>query len=182
MSIFDLTEKVAVVTGGNRGIGLGMARGLAKAGASVSIWSRDGARNEEARADLAKSGAPIESRVCDVSKEEDIVRCASETIESMGRIDICIANAGYGSPVDPLEMSLSDWRELMAVNLDGVFLTLREAARKMKSAGHGGKLIAVSSISAHFGTPKQPHYAGAKPRSAPWYAPWQSNWRAMTSR
>jgi NAD(P)-dependent dehydrogenase (short-subunit alcohol dehydrogenase family) len=162
MSIFDLTGKIAVVTGGNRGIGLGMARGLAKAGASVSIWSRDAVRSEEARAELEKLGAPVEARACDVAKEEDIARCASETIESMGRIDICIANAGYGSPVDPLEMSLSDWRELMAVNLDGVFLTLREAARNMKDGGHVGKLIAVSSISAHFGTPKQPHYAASK--------------------
>ncbi len=160
--MFDLTGKVAIVTGGNRGIGLGLARGLALAGASVSIWSRDETRNDEARAEIEKLGGRVEARVCDVAKEEDVGRCASETIEALGRIDICIANAGYGAPADPLQMSLADWHAVLAVNLDGAFLTLREAARNMKLDGRGGKLIAVSSISSHFGTPKQPHYAASK--------------------
>jgi len=162
LEMFDLTGKVAVVTGGNRGIGLGIARGLAKAGAALSIWSRDEARNEEARRELAELGAQVETQCCDVSREDDVRRCTEATVASLGRIDISFANAGYGTGQDPLEMTLEDWRRLLAVNLDGAFITLRDAARHMKERGGGGKLIAISSISATFGTPKQAHYAAGK--------------------
>ena len=162
LEMFDLTGKVAVVTGGNRGIGLGMARGFAKAGATISIWSRDEARNEQARGELEALGARVETQCCDVSQEADIRRCTEATVKSLGRIDISVANAGYGAASDPLEMTLEDWRTLLAVNLDGVFLTLRDAARHMKERGGGGKLMAISSISATFGTPKQAHYAAGK--------------------
>jgi NAD(P)-dependent dehydrogenase (short-subunit alcohol dehydrogenase family) len=161
-SMFDLTGKVAVVTGGNRGIGLGIARGFAKAGATISIWSRGEVRNEEAVAELAGLGATVSSERCDVSQEDDIRRCTDATVEQYGRIDICVANAGYGAGQNPLEMSLEDWRRLLAVNFDGAFLTLRDAARHMKNRGGGGKLIAISSITANFGSPKQVHYAAGK--------------------
>ena len=162
LEMFDLTGRVAVVTGGNRGIGLGMARGLARAGATISIWSRDEERNEQARRALLDLGAQVETQCCDVSSEDDVRRCTEATVTSLGRIDVSFANAGYGSAQDPLEMSLEDWRRLLAVNLDGAFLTLRDAARHMKERGGGGKLIAISSISATFGTPKQVHYAAGK--------------------
>jgi NAD(P)-dependent dehydrogenase (short-subunit alcohol dehydrogenase family) len=160
--IFDLTGKVAVVTGGNRGIGLGIARGLAKAGATISIWSRDEARNREAANELAALGATVTSEICDVSREDDVGRCTDATVEQLGRIDICVANAGYGAGQDPLAMSLEDWRRVLSVNFDGAFLTLRDAARHMKARGGGGKLIAISSITANFGSPKQVHYAAGK--------------------
>jgi NAD(P)-dependent dehydrogenase (short-subunit alcohol dehydrogenase family) len=159
---FDLTGKVAVVTGGNRGIGLGIARGLAKSGATLSLWSRDEARNQAARKELEALGARVETRACDVSSEADVARCTAETVEGQGRIDVCFANAGYGAGQSPLKMSLADWRKLLAVNLDGAFVTLRDAARHMVERGGGGKLIAISSITEIFGAPKQPHYAAGK--------------------
>jgi NAD(P)-dependent dehydrogenase (short-subunit alcohol dehydrogenase family) len=159
---FDLTGKVAVVTGGNRGIGLGIARGLAKAGATLSLWSRDEARNDAARQELEALGARVETRACDVSREKDVERCNQATVEALGRIDICFANAGYGAGQNPLKMSLEDWRKLLSVNLDGAFVTLREAARHMKERGGGGKLVAISSITEIFGAPKQAHYAAGK--------------------
>ncbi len=162
LDLFDLSGKVVVVTGGNRGIGLGIARGLAKAGADLAIWSRDEVRNREAGAELQALGARVETWSCDVSSEEDVRRCTEATVECFGRIDVSFANAGYGAAHDPLRMTLEEWRRLLAVNLDGAFLTLRDAARHMKERGGGGKLIAISSISAIFGTPKQPHYAAGK--------------------
>ncbi len=159
---FDLHGRVAVVTGGNRGIGLGMARALADAGASVSIWARDEATMAEATADLSARGAKTHSIRCDVSSEEEVVEAARQTIEHFGRVDIGIANAGYGRPADALNLDLDGFRRLLATNLDGVFLVFRELGRHMSQREGGGKLIAVSSISAQSGTPLQPHYAASK--------------------
>lgn len=160
--MFDLTGRFAVVTGGNRGIGLGMARGLAKAGASVSLWARDEARNEEAAAELRDLGADVHTVRCDVANEDDIAAATSATLERFGRIDIGIANAGFGQGMDPLKMSLEQFRHVLQVNLDGVFVTLRDLARHMCEREGGGKLIAISSISAKSGTPMQVHYAASK--------------------
>jgi NAD(P)-dependent dehydrogenase (short-subunit alcohol dehydrogenase family) len=162
MGMFDLEGRVAVVTGGNRGIGLGIARGLAKAGARVALWARDETRSAAACAELEALGAEALALRCDVSREEDVQEAARATLARFGRIDACFANAGYGAPANPLKLGLDDWRRLLAVNLDGAFLTLREAARHMVERGGGGKLVAISSISEIFGTPKQPHYAASK--------------------
>jgi len=162
LSFFDLGGKVAVVTGGNRGIGLGLARGLARAGADLALWARDTARSAEAAEALRALGGRVETFACDVSREEDVVRAARETLDRFGRIDIGIANAGFGTAGNLLEMPLDEWRHVLATNLDGAFMTFRELARHMKERGDGGKLIAVSSISALSGTPLQPHYAASK--------------------
>jgi NAD(P)-dependent dehydrogenase (short-subunit alcohol dehydrogenase family) len=160
--LFDLRGRVAVVTGGNRGIGFGLARGLARAGAAVALWARDEAQSEVARAELAALGGQVLALRCDVSKEEEVVAAAAETARRLGRIDACFANAGFGASASPLRLSLAKWRELLATNLDGAFVTLREAARHMVERGGGGKLVAVSSITEIFGAPKQPHYAAGK--------------------
>jgi NAD(P)-dependent dehydrogenase (short-subunit alcohol dehydrogenase family) len=160
--LFDLSGKAIVVTGGNRGIGLGIARGLAKQGAALSLWARDAARNEEAAQELAELGADVHTVACDVSSEQGIVDATTATIERFGRIDAGFANAGYGAPVNPMELGLDGWRELLSVNLDGAFLTFRELGRHMSSREGGGKLVAISSISSWYGTPLQPHYAASK--------------------
>jgi NAD(P)-dependent dehydrogenase (short-subunit alcohol dehydrogenase family) len=160
--IFDLSGKVAVVTGGNGGIGLGMARGLARAGADLAIWARNAAKSEAARKELEALGVRATSLACDVSQEEDVLRATEQTVSELGRIDVCVANAGFGSAARPLEMSLEEWRKVTQTDLDGSFLTLRTVARHMVERGGGGKLIAISSISAIFGTPLQLHYAAAK--------------------
>lgn len=160
--MFDLKQRVAVVTGGNGGIGLGIARGLAKAGASVALWARNEDKNRAAAEELERLGVGVLALPCDVSREEDVDAATAATVEHFGRIDVCFANAGFGSPADPLELSLEEWRRIQATNLDGSFLTLRGVARHMVERGGGGKLIAISSISSFFGTPLQPHYAASK--------------------
>jgi NAD(P)-dependent dehydrogenase (short-subunit alcohol dehydrogenase family) len=162
LPFFDLSGRVAVVTGGNRGIGLGLATGLAKAGASLALWARDAARSEEAAETLRAHGGRVEPFACDVSSEESVVAATRETVERLGRVDIGVANAGFGAAGNLLEMPLDEWRRILATNLDGAFLTFRELGRHMKERGGGGKLIAISSISAKSGTPLQPHYAASK--------------------
>ena len=159
---FDLTDRVCVVTGGNRGIGLGAAHGLARAGASVSLWSRDEARNAEAAKELEVHGRPVHAVGCDVGDEASLQAAADATIERFGRIDVGIANAGFGAAADALELDLDEWHRILRVNLDGAFLTFRILGKHMKEREGGGKLVAISSISASFGTPLQPHYAASK--------------------
>jgi len=160
--MFDLSGRVAVVTGGNGGIGLGMARGLAKAGADLAIWARNESKNAEAQRELEALGASGIALRCDVSSEQDIAGAMSATLERFGHVEVCIANAGYGAAADPMKLSLERWRELMSVNLEGTFLTFREVARHMMDREQGGKLIAISSISVLFGAPLQAHYAASK--------------------
>jgi NAD(P)-dependent dehydrogenase (short-subunit alcohol dehydrogenase family) len=160
--MFELGGRVAVVTGGNGGIGLGIARGLAKAGASIAIWARDAARNEAAVKELEGLGARAVALSCDVGEEVQIARAVEQTVSALGRIDIGVANAGFGRVAAYLDTSLEDWRRVTRVDLDGVFLTFRDIARHMVARGGGGKLIAISSIGEIFGMPKQEAYAASK--------------------
>ena len=160
---FDLTGRVAVVTGGNSGIGKGMAEGLARAGADVAIWSRNAERNQQAAYELSKYGARVVDVVCDVSDGQSVHDAFARTLETLGRIDSCFANAGgvhLGSTF--VDMSLAEFRRVVAVNLDGAFLTLQGAARHMIERGGGGSLVGVSSLSAVEGMPRGQHYAAAK--------------------
>src|SRR5687768_8247826 len=137
--MFNLNGHVALVTGGNGGIGLGMAQGLAKAGASLAIWGRNTEKNRTALAALRELGAAAEAFECDVSSEADVLRALSATVERFGRVDSCFANAGIMVARPFLEMSLDDWNQTLGVNLGGVFLTFREAARHMVLRGGGGR-------------------------------------------
>jgi NAD(P)-dependent dehydrogenase (short-subunit alcohol dehydrogenase family) len=158
----DLRGRVAVVTGGNGGIGLGMARALAAAGADVAIWGRNEAKNEQARVELASTGRRVVALVCDVADERQVREATATTIGSLGKIDALFANAGIGGFARFTDMTLDEWRRVMSVNLDGAFLTLREAAHHMVERGEGGALVAVSSTSAIHGAPGMEHYAGSK--------------------
>ncbi|MCP4036965.1 MAG: SDR family oxidoreductase [bacterium] len=160
--MFDLTGRTIVVTGGNGGIGKGLARGVARAGAQVAIWARNEQKNEHARSELEALGAKVISVPCDIAKEEDILSAIEQTASQLGRIDACFANAGYGSRGDPLEISLEQWRELLSVNLDGTFLTLRCVANHMIEHGGSGKLIVTSSMVERFGSPMEAQYAASK--------------------
>ncbi|BBX19085.1 2-deoxy-D-gluconate 3-dehydrogenase [Mycolicibacterium duvalii] len=162
-SPFDLTDHVAVVTGGGSGIGLGMADGLARAGAAVAILGRSAARLDIAAEQLRAHGRPVLPLVCDVTDEDATTATMARVRSEFGALDSCFANAGVRGVFTPtLETTLAEFREVTRVDLDGVFLTLREAARQMIEAGRGGSLVAVSSLGAFQGMPRQPAYAAAK--------------------
>ncbi len=161
---FDLSGQVALVTGGNGGIGLGLAEGLVLAGATVVIGGRNEAKIDAALTHLRTlaPGCEVAGFVGDVSVESDVVATVRATVDRYGRLDSCVANAGVSADSSLLDMSLAQWRSVMSVNLDGVFVTLREAARQMVDQGGGGALVAVSSTSSIHGAPRQAHYAASK--------------------
>ena len=157
-----LDGRVVVVTGGNGGIGLAIAEACAHAGASVAVWATNPEKNAAAVDRLTSSGARAIAERCDVRSEDQVDTALDRTVGELGRIDTLFANAGI-KPVTPfLDMGLEEWRRVMAVNLDGAFLTMRSAARHMVARGEGGSLVAVSSVSAFDGSPGMEHYAASK--------------------
>lgn len=160
--LFDLTGTVALVTGGNSGIGVGLARGLLRAGAKVAIWGRDGTKNQTAEKMLAEHGEAAAFCV-DVSSEASVKDGVRDTLARFGRIDSCFANAGYGKPQPFLDTSLEHWNELLGANLTGTFLTFREVLKHMVGRGGGGKLVALSSVGGlDHGMPAQAPYSSTK--------------------
>ena len=143
----DLTGKVVVVTGGNRGIGLGMARGLVQAGASVAVWGRNEEVNAAAVAELRGLGGDAEAFPCDVADEADVTRSMAGTLERFGRLDTLIANAGVSGAYGRLhELSIDDWRRVSSVNVEGAILSCQAAVRALMEQGEGGSLVLVSSL------------------------------------
>ncbi|MEA3075716.1 MAG: hypothetical protein QOF60_624 [Actinomycetota bacterium] len=160
---FDLTGHVALVTGGNSGIGLGMAEALAQAGADVAIWGTNEAKNADAAARLEKHGTKVAAFRCDVGDEEQVDTAFKATVDELGKVDSCFANAGIGGGAPSFaEFTLEQWRRITRVNLDGVFLTFRAATRHLVERGEGGSLVVTSSLSAVEGAAKNQAYASAK--------------------
>ncbi len=164
---FDLTGKAALVTGGNGGIGLGMAEGLAAAGASVAVWGLNPEKNAAAEAALkAHGGQVLVSRV-DVADEAAVVAGVAEAVQRLGRLDFVAANAGIGGGAPAFDQFTTEaWRRVTTVDLDAVFWTFREACRHMVTraeAGEpGGSLLVTSSTSAIHGAPRNQAYAASK--------------------
>ncbi len=144
--LFDLTDKVAIVTGGSRGLGLQMATALGEAGASLALTARKADELEGAAAGLRDRGVRALAVACDVGRGEDVERVVARTLEEYGRIDVLINNAGatWGAPV--LEMPLEAWHKVMETNVTGTFLMARTVGRAMIEAGRGGKVINIASI------------------------------------
>lgn len=162
--MFDLSGQVAVVTGGSAGLGLGMARGLAKAGADVAIWARDAARAQAACDELAALG-PGKARAfsCDVTDPDAVDAAMAATLEQFGQVDSCFANAGGSGVRGPLlALGPDAWRKTMELNYHSVISTFRAAAGPMAARGTGGRLIATSSIAGLIGIPGGGGYSSSK--------------------
>ncbi|WP_407175932.1 SDR family NAD(P)-dependent oxidoreductase [Bradyrhizobium sp. STM 3562] len=168
MNMFDLTGRVAVVTGGNGGIGLGIAQALASAGCNVSIWGRNADKNKAAAATMAAGPGKVHSRICDVTDPASVRDAMMATLDTFGRLDGCFANAGIGGGGRRafIERTEEEWRTMFATNLDGVFHVFQAAARHMtERANNGdkfGRLVATSSLASLFGTARNEHYAATK--------------------
>ncbi len=167
-NIFDLTGRVAVVTGGNGGIGLGIAQALAGAGCAVSLWGRNAEKNAKAAASIEALGGKVDTQVCDVSKMASVKSAMDATLQAFGRVDGCFANAGIGGGGRQafIDRTEEQWRTMFATNLDGVFHAFQAAARHMTERANAGdpfgRLVATSSLAALFGTARNEHYAATK--------------------
>ena len=161
---FDLTGRVALITGGNGGIGLGFAEGLAMAGADIAIWGTNAEKNAASVASLEVHGTKVAAFPCDVGDEAAVDEAFAHTLEKFARVDGCFANAGVGGRGTPSfgEMTAEEWRRVMRINLDGVFLTFRAAARHMVARGGGGVLVGTSSMAAVMGAARNEHYGASK--------------------
>jgi NAD(P)-dependent dehydrogenase (short-subunit alcohol dehydrogenase family) len=161
----DLSGKVTLVTGGNSGIGLGMAEAMAQAGAAVCIWGTNEGKNAAALKRLQSHGGKALAIRCDVSDEAAVDRCFAETVKVLGRVDAFFANAGVsgrgGSTGGFAQMTTAEWRRVMSVNLDGAFFTLRAAARHMVEHG-GGSIVSTASLAAVMGAARSEHYSATK--------------------
>ena len=162
--MFDLSQHVAIVTGGSTGLGLGMARGLAKSGASVAIWARNVERTEAACQELAALGdGTAQGFACDVTDPASVDAAMAATLAAFGKVDSCFANAGGAGVRGPLlALQPDDWRQTMELNYHSVISTFRAASRHMAERGQGGRLIASSSIAALMGIPGGAGYSSSK--------------------
>jgi len=167
--LFNLRGKVTVVTGGNSGIGLGFARGIAKCGGDVAIWARNAERNAAARRELEAFGVRVSTRQVDASREAEIIAGFEAHMQEFGRVDCVFANSGVAArPTIPsvFELPTQEYLDLINLNLHGAFFTLREGARHMvaraKAGQPGGSLVACGSLSMFFGLKGKEHYAASK--------------------
>ena len=161
MISFNLKGKVAIVTGGNGGIGLGMARGLADAGASIVIAARDAAKSETALADLKQRGARAIAVATDVTAPASVEAMVAAAVEELGRVDILVNNAGTNIRKPVHELALDEWHKVIETNLTSAFLCAQAVYPHMKQAG-GGKIINIGSMLSIFGTGFAPAYGASK--------------------
>lgn len=161
MNPFDLKGKIALVTGGNGGIGLGIAKGLALAGADVAIAGRNEAKNAAALAALKAEGGRAIALVADVNDAGQVRRMVADTVKTFGGLDILVANAGINIRKPPQDYSMAEWHQIMDTNLSSVFACCQAAHPEMKKRG-GGKIVTIGSMTSLFGFDVGPVYAASK--------------------
>jgi 2-dehydro-3-deoxy-D-gluconate 5-dehydrogenase len=159
--VFQLEGRVAIVTGGNGGIGLGMARGLARAGARVVIAARDEAKSKDAVKELEALGPGARAVTTDVTDEAAVRRMVEATLDAFGRLDVLVNNAGTNIRKPPHEVSLAEWRQVLDTNLTSAYLCSHAAYPPMKTGG-AGKIINIGSMMSIFGAGFAPAYAASK--------------------
>ena len=157
----ELKGRVAVVTGGNGGIGLGMARGLAGAGAAVVIAGRNAEKSRRAVAELTGLGAEAAAIECDVAEEAAVEALVRGAVDRFGRLDVLVNNAGMNIRKPVQDLTLAEWRRVLDTNLTSAFLACRAAYPVMKRNG-GGKIINIGSMMSIFGASFAPAYAASK--------------------
>lgn len=168
MTLFDLSGRTALITGGNGGLGLSMARGLAKAGANVAILARNAEKNAVAAEELRGLGAgEVIALTCDVGDDDAIEAAVAQTLAAFGRIDVCFANAGIsGAGIAIPDITAEGWDHTMAVNTRGAALVYKHVSRHMIARANngdpGGKLIATSSGQSIMGVNRSSDYAASK--------------------
>jgi len=156
-----LRDRVAIVTGGSRGIGKGIALGYAREGADVIIVSRTLAQVEEVAQEVRSVGRRSLALQVDVSNADDVAQMAQKTMETFGRIDILVNNAGIFSIVPSVELSLTEWQNCLDINLTGVFLCSQAIGHEMIKAGRG-TIINIGSILSFIAFPGRAAYAASK--------------------
>ena len=163
MSMFDLTGHVAIVTGGNGGLGLAFARGLVKSGASVAIWGRDGDKNAAAIEELRAMDGDVEAFGCDVTDEKEVATAFAQALERFGHIDSCFANAGGGGFRGMSHQTdRKAWLDTIDLNLMSVVQTWAPVTEHMLARGQGGRLIVTSSIASLMGSGGAAGYSTTK--------------------
>src|SRR5882672_6846386 len=153
--LFDLSSRVAIVTGGSRGLGLEIAEGLAEAGASLMLCARREQWLTPAVDELRKRGFRVEGRVCDVANPQQV----EDVVAAAGAVDILVNNAVISWGEDPETMSLEKWQRVLDTNLTGAFLFAQAAGRRMLEAKRG-VIINVASVAGIRSSVPGPHYAG----------------------
>jgi len=159
--LFDLGGRVAIVTGGNGGIGLGLARGLADAAANIAIVGRNETKSKAAVDDLAARGVKAASVVADVTDKEAVARMVERVTTEFGRIDILVNNAGINVRKPPHALAIEEWESVIDTNLTSAFLCSKAVYPAMKAA-KGGKIINIGSMMSIFGASFTPAYAASK--------------------
>ncbi len=161
MALFDLGGRVAIVTGGNGGIGFGMAQGLAAAGAAIVVAGRDEAKSAAAVKTLSEAGAKAAAIAVDVTAAESCRALIAAAVKKFGRLDILVNNAGTNIRKQPEEYSLEEWNTVIATNLTSAFVCSQAAYPEMLKAG-GGKIINIGSMMSIFGASFTVAYAASK--------------------
>jgi 2-deoxy-D-gluconate 3-dehydrogenase len=161
MQLFDLSGRVAVITGGNGGIGLGMAKGMAAAGATIVVAGRDAAKNTAAVGEIVSAGGKASAIPVDVLQEESCRALIAETMKAHGRLDILVNNAGMSIRKQPEDYTLAEWHTVLDSNLTSAFLCSQAAYPAMKKGG-AGKIINIGSMMSIFGAPFATAYAASK--------------------
>jgi len=157
-----LANQVAIITGAGRNIGEDTAKLFAKEGASVAVVDLDKGRGDKVAAEINAAGGRAKAFVCDVAREDDIIKCVNDVVATFGRLDILVNNAAISDNKNMFDITTEEWNRVLAITLTAPFLFSKHAAKAMIAAGNGGKIVLVSSTSGYYGRDRAIAYTSAK--------------------